>query len=129
MAVNYLGHFLLTHLLMPQMNAGSTQDVNARVINVTSCVHKIAHINYEDFNYGNYYRAGMVYSDSKLAQVMFSIHLQNICHENGWKVQSHAAHPGVVGTDIFNNSILGPFSKYAITRRWFKVTPPFKSPI
>lgn len=52
MAINYLGHFLLTHLLMPQLIAGSNNNdgLNARVINVSSCVHKYTDMDYEDFN-------------------------------------------------------------------------------
>lgn len=125
MAVNYVGHFLITHLLMPQLKAAAREDENARVINVTSCVHEIGTINLDDFNYKNYYRAGMVYTDSKLAQVMFTKHLQSVCEENNWKVQTHAVHPGMVDTEIFNSSILGPLSKYPISRHWFKVSEDF----
>lgn len=52
MAVNYLGHFLLTHLLMPLLIAGSKANdgKNARIVNVSSCVHRVANMNYEDFN-------------------------------------------------------------------------------
>lgn len=52
MAINYLGHFLLTHLLMPQIVAGSLDNCgcNARIVNVTSCVHKAGDIDYDDFH-------------------------------------------------------------------------------
>lgn len=106
---------------MPQLNAAANKNENARVVNVTSCVHEIGTINLDDFEYKNYYRAGMVYTDSKLAQVMFTKHLQKICDENSWRIQTHAAHPGMVNTDIFSASILGPLSNYPICRHWFKV--------
>lgn len=124
MSVNYVGHFLLTHLLMPQLKAAvnNNNNENARVVNVTSCVHEIGIINLDDFEYKNYYRAGMVYTDSKLAQVMFTRHLQKLCDENSWPIQIHAAHPGMANTDIFSASVLGPLSNYPITRHWFKVT-------
>ncbi len=35
-AINYLGHFLLTHLLMPQLIAAGTNDKAARIVNVSS---------------------------------------------------------------------------------------------
>lgn len=52
MAINYLGHFLLTHLLMPQLVAGSKANdgKNARIVNVSSCVHRVCEMDYEDFH-------------------------------------------------------------------------------
>lgn len=49
-SVNYLGHFLLTHLLMPQLRAAGTQDLNSRVINVSSCANLLGTINMDDIN-------------------------------------------------------------------------------
>jgi NAD(P)-dependent dehydrogenase (short-subunit alcohol dehydrogenase family) len=52
MAVNYIGHFLLTHLLMPQIIKGSKDNdgKNARIINVSSCVYKAGTIDFDDFS-------------------------------------------------------------------------------
>ena len=52
MAINYLGHFLLTHLLMPQLILGSKDNdgKNTRIVNVSSCVHRISEMNYNDFH-------------------------------------------------------------------------------
>ena len=52
MAINYLGHFLLTHLLMPQLKAGALNNdgKNVRIVNVSSCVHRSGGIDYIDFN-------------------------------------------------------------------------------
>ena len=38
-AVNYLGHFLLTHLLLPRLKAAGTENKAARVMNVSSSAH------------------------------------------------------------------------------------------
>ncbi|KAG5672997.1 hypothetical protein PVAND_003078 [Polypedilum vanderplanki] len=121
MAINYLGHFLLTHLLMPQLiAAGNDSNVNSRIINVSSCAHFAGKINYDDFNCEKYYHMGEAYADSKLAQMMFTRYSEKICKEKGWKVSSFAPHPGVVDTEIFQNSVIGSFK---LIRRIFMKTP------
>lgn len=52
MAINHLGHFLLTHLLMPQLIAGSqnNEGKKARIVNVSSCVHRVTDMDYDDFH-------------------------------------------------------------------------------
>lgn len=103
MAVNYIGHFLLTHLLMPQLIAGGNElKTNSRIVNVSSCAHHAGKINYDDFNNHEYYHPGMAYSASKLAQVLFTRSLNQLCKENNWKVQSIASHPGIVDTGKLN---------------------------
>lgn len=49
-AVNYLGHFLLTHLLMPQLRAAGKRGPNARIINISSYAQLMGDINMEDIN-------------------------------------------------------------------------------
>lgn len=50
LAVNYIGHFYLTHLLMPQLRAAGTQDLHSRVINVSSIANIIGDVNFDDIN-------------------------------------------------------------------------------
>lgn len=97
MAINYLGHFLLTHLLMPQLVAGSEDNEgnNSRIVNVSSCANEAGTLNYEDFNYERYFHTGLAYADSKLAQLMFTRHFQKLSDAEGLKVQMFAAHPGM----------------------------------
>ena len=47
-AVNYLGHFLLTHLLMPRLLAAGTKDQPARIINLSSTAHAFGHFEIND---------------------------------------------------------------------------------
>lgn len=122
MAVNFLGHALLTHLLMPQLMAGSNknQGKNTRIINVSSVANECGEIDYDDFNKNKYYHAGLQYGNSKLAQILFTNHLETICKKKNLKVQSHCAHPGIVDTEIFQTTPL--FGSLNFVRRLlFKV--------
>lgn len=50
LAINYLGHFLLTHLLLPQLKAAGTENRNSRIVNVSSCIHLVGTINFDDIH-------------------------------------------------------------------------------
>lgn len=50
-STNYLGHFLLTHLLLPALKKAGTDKAQSRIVNVSSCAHTIGKINFEDINY------------------------------------------------------------------------------
>lgn len=104
MAINYYGHFLLTHLLLPQLKAAGTQENKARVVNVSSCVHKIGEMDYNDINkVKNYYPAD-AYNQSKLAQVLFAKHINLVFEEERLPILANSLHPGVVNTDLFEHS-------------------------
>jgi hypothetical protein len=50
-AVNYLGHCLLTHLLLPCMiNTAKGKDSNCRIVNVSSCAHLAGAIKFRDLS-------------------------------------------------------------------------------
>lgn len=130
MAINYLGHFLLTHLLMPQMIAGSknNDNKNVRIVHVSSCVHKAASIDYNDFHlkyvcrsqicfkilfsaqhsscfpHRKFYYPADAYNKSKLAQVLTTKSIEGTCRQKKLKIQVHSVHPGIVDTDLFMNS-------------------------
>jgi len=69
-AVNYLSHFALTRELLPLLEASAP----ARIVNVASIGQ--AAVNFDDvmMKRGNYSQTG-AYSQSKLAQIMFTISL------------------------------------------------------
>lgn len=52
MVTNYLGPFLLTHLLMPRMRAAGTEEVKSRVILVSSVLHFAGQVPFKDFHCG-----------------------------------------------------------------------------
>lgn len=104
MAVNYLGHFLLSHLLLPQLIAAGTKERNSRIVNVASCVHLVGTIDFNDFHSQEDYYPIAAYNNSKLAQVMFGKHLQSIFEAKELPMQTNSLHPGVVDTDLFEHT-------------------------
>jgi len=93
-AVNYLGGFLLTHLLLDQLTASSP----SRIVNVSSSAHKGAKIDFDDLQGERKYRGYRAYGQSKLAQVLFTVELAKRLEGTGITV--NCCHPGVVRTDL-----------------------------
>uniref|UniRef100_A0A7G3AIF8 Putative dehydrogenase with different specificities related to short-chain alcohol dehydrogenase n=1 Tax=Lutzomyia longipalpis TaxID=7200 RepID=A0A7G3AIF8_LUTLO len=116
MAINYLGHFLLTHLLLPEIVAAGEADRHSRIVNVSSCVHLMGDIDYENFHGSKSYYGATAYNQSKLAQILFTKHLQGLLVDRKLPVQVHACHPGVVDTDLFihSSSTVIPWFKKAL---------------
>lgn len=50
-ATNYLGHFLLTHELLPLIKAAGESESHARIINVNTIAHARGEINFDDINF------------------------------------------------------------------------------
>jgi NAD(P)-dependent dehydrogenase (short-subunit alcohol dehydrogenase family) len=91
--VNYLSHFLLTGLLLGTLKANAP----SRIINVSSDAHTGGHIDFDDLQEEKSYSALRSYSQSKLAQVLFTFELAKKLQGTGVTVD--AVHPGVVATN------------------------------
>lgn len=90
--VNHLGHFLLTNLLLDSINNGG------RIVNVASGAHKTGKIHFEDINLSRGFNVIKAYSQSKLANVLFTRDLaQRLKDKN---VTVNCCHPGAVATNI-----------------------------
>ena len=90
---NHLGHFALTNLLLPH--------VTARVVTISSFMHKVGRIDLDDLNTDrHHYRRWRAYSQSKLANLLFTAELQRLLAAAGSPVLSVAAHPGYVSTNL-----------------------------
>lgn len=48
---NYLGHFLLTHLLLPELKAAGEEKSKSRIVNVSSCAHVVGDVDFDDINF------------------------------------------------------------------------------
>ena len=90
---NFLGHFALTGLLLPK--------ISARVVTLSSGVHRIGHIDLDDLNWRTRrYRRWSAYAQSKLADLIFAFELQRRLTAAGSPVVSVAAHPGYAATGL-----------------------------
>ena len=90
--INHIGHFLLTMLLLRNMGEGS------RIVNVASGVHKVGRIHFEDINLKKHFNVITAYSQSKLANVLFTRELARRVAKRGITV--NCCHPGAVATNI-----------------------------
>jgi NAD(P)-dependent dehydrogenase (short-subunit alcohol dehydrogenase family) len=90
---NHLGPFLLTNLLLPS--------ITDRVVTVTSQLHARAMIDLEDLNWEHRrYNPMRAYSDSKLANILFTVELQRRLSKADSRVRAVAAHPGIARTNL-----------------------------
>jgi NAD(P)-dependent dehydrogenase (short-subunit alcohol dehydrogenase family) len=95
---NYLSHFALTAHLLPLLIAAK-----ARVVQLSSIAHRSGQIRLDDLNYRQGYKPWPVYSQTKLAMLMFALELDRRSDAKGWGLTSVAAHPGVASTDLMAN--------------------------
>jgi retinol dehydrogenase-14 len=93
-ALNHLAPFLLTHLLLDRL----TLSAPARVVTVASNAQAQGRIDFDDLQGEREYSGARAYSQSKLANVMFSYELAR--RLQGTAVTANALHPGVVSTSF-----------------------------
>uniref|UniRef100_A0A3Q4GAT7 Dehydrogenase/reductase SDR family member on chromosome X-like n=1 Tax=Neolamprologus brichardi TaxID=32507 RepID=A0A3Q4GAT7_NEOBR len=101
--VNYLGHFLLTWLLLDTLKDSGKSGHVSRVVNVSSSAHCIGQIRLNDLNSRQSYSSHAAYCQSKLAQVLFSFHLHQEMQSGGFQVSSCAVDPGMVDTALYRH--------------------------
>ncbi len=97
-ALNHMGYFLLTDLLLPTLKASAP----ARIINVASSAHQGAHLNFADLQGAQKYGAMRAYGQSKLANIMFTYELARRLQGTG--VSANALHPGFVASGFARNN-------------------------
>ena len=102
--VNHLAYFLLTDLLLDVLKASAP----SRIVSVSSTAHVGGKMNFDDLQGEQSYAGARAYSQSKLANVLFTYELARRIEGSG--VTANALHPGVVRTGFGKNNggIVGP---------------------
>ena len=99
-AVNYVGPYLLTRLLLPLMGEGS------RIVNMASLTYKFGSLDFPDFftrgRKGGFWRIP-IYCNSKLAVTLFTFELAERLKDKGITV--NASDPWIVSTNIIRLDI------------------------
>uniref|UniRef100_A0A6P4FH83 NADP-retinol dehydrogenase n=1 Tax=Drosophila rhopaloa TaxID=1041015 RepID=A0A6P4FH83_DRORH len=110
LGVNHMGHFLLTHLLLDVLK----KTAPSRIVNVSSLAHTQGSINVDDLNSEKSYSRIGAYSQSKLANVLFTRELANRLKGTG--VTTNSLHPGAVDTELLRNwkFLENSFVKYLV---------------
>ncbi|CAD5125793.1 DgyrCDS14004 [Dimorphilus gyrociliatus] len=121
-AVNYLSHFLLTHLLLPLLKKSSP----SRIVNVSSFVHNLTtDMMFDDFNIRTGYfipTSFYLYGRSKAAMNMFTKECQRRFKDMG--ITSYSCNPGAVKTNLFNHfSLIKDFTNYLLFKTFKLINP------
>lgn len=111
-AVNHLGPFLLTNLLLDTMkNTARDCGKEGRIVNIASTLHSFSYkegILFDKINDKDSYDPNSAYGQSKLCNILHCVELSRRLKEEGANVTANSLHPGLIATNISQNSgILG----------------------
>ena len=94
LGINHLGHFAWTMHLMGALSS------KARVVQVSSVAHKMGRMNWSDPHSVRRYRSWRAYSQSKLANLLFTAELDRRLRSGASGVRAVACHPGYSDTNL-----------------------------
>ncbi|KAK6108551.1 short chain dehydrogenase family protein [Brugia pahangi] len=121
---NYLGHFLLTELLLPLLRAAPS----ARIVNVSALAHFYADpIDLQLIDRREGWDSRQSYSKSKLAMVMHAFELTRRLRAcEGSHVTINVCHPGLCNTRLMRYTPLAqkPLSYLTAPFRWYLLKTP-----
>jgi retinol dehydrogenase-14 len=102
-AVNHLGCFLLTNLLLDVLETSAP----SRIVNVSSGEQRNGTIDFDDLQGEEGYKGTKAYSQSKLANVLFTYELARRLEGTG--VSANCLHPGAGVRTNFGRGVSGVF--------------------
>lgn len=96
---NHLGHFQLTKELISLVEAAAAGGSDARIVNLSSRAHFMDRVHLDDPNFERRdYNSWLSYGQSKTANVLFTVGLQNRFGDKG--ITAVAVHPGGIQTNL-----------------------------
>ena len=116
-ALNHLGGFLLTALLLDTLIASAP----ARVINISSGMHRRGRLVWDDLQRTRNYSGQDAYAQSKLANVLFTVESARRLHDTG--VTVNAVGPGLVASQFGKDGTNVSARIYRLMTRIFGKTP------
>ena len=98
---NHLGHFALTGLLLPALlSSGASGGAPARVVTVSSGMHIIGRVDFDNLDGSRGYRRWAAYGQSKLANLLFAYELDRRFKTANINAISVGCHPGYAATNL-----------------------------
>ncbi|XP_078148054.1 short-chain dehydrogenase TIC 32 B, chloroplastic-like isoform X2 [Carex rostrata] len=108
-ATNYLGHFLLTNLLLEKMKStAKSTGIEGRIVNLSSIAHHHTYkkgICFEQLNDPTIYSDKKAYGQSKLASILHTKELSRRLREEGANITVNSVHPGLIMTNLMRHSL------------------------
>jgi len=101
LGTNHYGHFVLCGMLFDRI-----EETKGRIVIVASLGYNmgIRTIQFDDMNWDKNYSANSVYSQSKLAQMMFAYELQDRIKAANKNIEVYVCHPGSSATSLITTS-------------------------
>jgi NAD(P)-dependent dehydrogenase (short-subunit alcohol dehydrogenase family) len=121
LATNHLGHYALVNRLLPAIGAG------ARVVSVSSTGHHLSDFRWDDPWFESGYDKWLAYGQSKTANVLFAVRLDELARDQG--VRAFSLHPGAILTPLGRHLLAEDLDAVmTLDEHGQPVLPDFRSP-
>lgn len=95
---------LVPYILTTELSPLLENAAEGRVINTSSYMHHFAKVKDLDFGFENNYHPGLAYNNSKLYTIWMTRYLARDFFLKGLNITINAYHPGLISTNLGNNS-------------------------
>lgn len=102
---------LVPYILTTELSPLLEKAINGRVINTSSYMHHFAKVKDLDFGFEKEYSPSLAYNNSKLYTIWMIRYLARKFFLNGSSITVNSYHPGLIATNLVNNSDTKPTKK------------------